>query len=113
MGSTQTSMSPWPASLAVATPLTDQQITKMAKARVAFKMHLLVYVCVNLFLAAIWYVSNGMSWVNDGDDSMYWPIWTHLGWGLGLAIHGFTTYGPGNNMLAREEEKIRQSMGKP
>ena len=94
------------------TPLTDEQITKMAKARVAFKTHLIVYVAVNVFLSAIWFVSNGMAWTNDGDDSMYWPIWTHLGWGLGLAIHGFMTYGPGSNMLAKEEEKLRREMGR-
>lgn len=98
-------------------PLTDEQITKMAKARVAFKMHLIVYLCVNLFLAAVWYVTQGVDGISidagpgEGDD-YYWPIWTHLGWGLGLAIHGFTTYGPGNNMLAKEEEKLRRGMGK-
>ena len=94
-------------------PLTDEQITRMAKARVAFKMHLIVYVAVNLFLAAVWYItSDGASPTLDGRGDYYWPIWTHLGWGLGLAIHGFTTYGPGSNMLAREEEKLRRGMGK-
>lgn len=98
----------------MATPLTDDQISKMAKARVAFKMHLIVYVCVNVFLAAVYYVtSDGDPIFTDGGrGAYYWPIWTHPGWGLGLAIHGFTTYGPGNNMLQREEDKIRQSMGK-
>jgi hypothetical protein len=90
-------------------PLTDEQVTRMAKARVAFKMHLIVYLAVNVFLAAVWYLTRGDGSLPDND---YWPIWTHLGWGLGLAIHGFTTYGPGNNMLAREEEKIRQQMGR-
>jgi hypothetical protein len=97
--------------------LTDEQVTKMAKARVGFKVHLMVYVLVNLFLMAIWMVSGGMGWMHDraaaGDPSSYWPMWTHLGWGLGLAIHGFMVYGPGNNMQAREEAKIRQQMGKP
>jgi hypothetical protein len=97
----------------MAAPLTDEQITKMAKARVSFKVHLMVYIAVNVFLAAVWYLTEGMSAVRvegaGGTD--YWPIWTHLGWGLGLAIHGFTVYGPANNMLAREEEKIRNEMG--
>jgi hypothetical protein len=96
-------------------PLTDEQITKMAKVRVAFKMHLIVYVAVNLFLAAVWYVTSegdGLTLTEERGDAYYWPIWTHLGWGLGLAIHGFTTYGPGSNMLAKEEEKLRRGMGK-
>lgn len=94
--------------------LTDDQITKMAKARVSFKVHLMVYLAVNVFLAAVWYLTDGMENVSieAGGEMDYWPIWTHLGWGLGLAIHGFTVYGPANNMLAREEEKIRQEMGK-
>lgn len=97
----------------MAAPLTDQQITRMAKARVAFKTHLVVYIAVNLFLAAIWLITRGGDSNSGSPDGGYWPIWTHLGWGLGLAIHGFTTYGPGSNMLQREEERIRRQMGKP
>ena len=95
-------------------PPTDEQITKMAKARVSFKMHAVVYVLVNLFLAIVYFVtSDGDPVLTDGGQgAYYWPIWTHLGWGLGLAIHGFTKYGPGSNMLAREEEKIRRELGK-
>ncbi len=94
--------------------LTDEQVTKMAKARVGFKVHLIVYVLVNLFLMAIWMMGSAGDWMTGAHamDASYWPMWTHLGWGLGLAIHGFMVYGPGNNMLAREEEKIRQQMGK-
>ena|SRR5688572_9212528 len=97
-------------------PLTDEQIVKMAKARVAFKTHAIVYVCVNLFLIGVWVVTDGVDGVDidmgpgEGDD-YYWPVWTHLGWGLGLAIHGFMVYGPANNMQAREEEKLRREMG--
>ena len=94
----------------MAAPLTDEQITRMAKMRVAFKTHLIVYVAVNLFLAAVWLATDGPSELDVIGD--YWPIWTHLGWGLGLAIHGFTTYGPGSNMLAKEEEKLRREMGR-
>jgi 2TM domain len=97
-------------------PLTDEQITRMAKARVGFKVHLIVYVLVNVFLMAVWMAGSGGDWmmgdgVRDLDDH-YWPMWTHLGWGLGLAIHGFMVYGPANNMQAREEEKIRRELGK-
>ena len=89
-------------------PPREDDITKMAKARVGFKVHAAVYLMVNLFLALTWLLSTG----RDTNTATYWPLWTHLGWGLGLAIHGFTVYGPGNNMLAREEEKIRQQLGK-
>ncbi|MFA5945262.1 MAG: 2TM domain-containing protein [Candidatus Thermoplasmatota archaeon] len=96
--------------------LTDEQITKMAKARVGFKTHALVYVLVNVFLMGVWMFSGGGRWMHDGvgtaDVSYYWPMWTHLGWGLGLAIHGFMVYGPGSGMQQREEERIRREMGK-
>lgn len=98
----------------MALALTDEQVSKMAKARVGFKVHLIVYVLVNLFLMSIW-MATSAGWRMDAGahmDDYYWPMWTHLGWGLGLAIHGFMVYGPGNNMLAREEEKIRRQMGK-
>jgi hypothetical protein len=91
---------------------TDEQITRMAKARVAFKMHLLVYVAVNVFLMLVWMTAGGMDWGAGSNGSGYWPMWTHLGWGLGLAIHGFTTYGPASNMLQREEDKLRRGLGK-
>ena len=99
----------------MAAALTDEQITRMAKARVAFKMHLLVYVCVNLFLMMVWMMTAdpGNGPMDEGLEMRdYWPMWTHIGWGLGLAIHGFTTYGPASNMLQREEERLRREHGK-
>ena len=95
----------------MAEPLTDDQITKMAKARVGFKTHFIVYVCVNLFLLGIWLFESGEGPAKTGDD-YFWPVWPVLSWGLGLAIHGFMVYGPGSGMQQREEEKIRQQMGK-
>lgn len=98
----------------MAAPLTDDQISKMAKTRVSFKVHAFTYVVVNLFLMAIWMMTSGDNFpMNDTGPGYYWPMWTHLGWGIGLAFHGFAAYGPGPGMLQREEEKIRQQMGKP
>jgi hypothetical protein len=95
----------------MATTPSDEQITRMAKGRVAFRMHLMVYVAVNLFLTGVWmFTSSPMAL--DGVMGDYWPIWTHLGWGLGLAIHGFTAYGSTSNMLAQEEDKLRKQYGK-
>lgn len=91
---------------------TDQQITRMAKARVAFKMHAIVYACVNVFLMVVWMMTDASPMNESRDLRSYWPMWTHLGWGLGLAIHGFTTYGPASNMLQREEDKLRRDLGR-
>ncbi len=62
----------------------------------------------------VWYVSSGggPATFQDNSSSYFWPIWPILGWGLGLGLHWFSTYGPGSGMQAREEEKIRREMGK-
>lgn len=97
---------------------TDEQIAKMAKARVGFKVHAFVYVAVNLFLMLVWMATGGAAqmhdrmWSSNWSAWNYWPMWTHLGWGLGLAIHGFVVYGPGSGMQEREEQRIRERMGK-
>lgn len=98
----------------MAAQLTDEQVTRLAKARVSFKVHLVVYVIVNLFLMASWMMTSpGHMWAGDGwTMGYYWPMWTHLGWGVGLAIHGFMAYAGGPGMLEREEQAIRQRMGK-
>ena len=89
---------------------TDQQIARMAKARVSFKMHLFVYIAVNVLLMLIWMMtSDDMPMDTLGD---YWPMWTHLGWGIGLAFHGMGAYGYGSGMVEREERRIRDQMGK-
>lgn len=96
--------------------LTDEEVHRIAKARVGFKSHLAVYVLVNLLLAAIWFTTSGvvlMGWGTMGSGTgYYWPVWTHLGWGLGLALHGFFAMGPGQGMQAREEQRVRERFGR-
>jgi class 3 adenylate cyclase len=47
--------------------------------RQGFKIHLTVYVLVNVFLIGIWAASGG---------GYFWPVWPILGWGLAVALHG-------------------------
>lgn len=93
--------------------LTDDDIARMAKERVGFKVHVLTYVVVNLFLVLVWYVSSsGRSPVLlDGDGAYYWPFWAHAGWGLGLLFHAFGVYG-GRGWQRKEEEKLRRKYGR-
>lgn len=85
--------------------LTDEEIRRMAKARVEFRQHAATYVAVNLFLAALWYFK--------GRPGHYWPLWVHLGWGLGLALNWWHAYGTGGrDSVAREEEKLREKFGR-
>ncbi len=47
--------------------------------RQSFKIHLTVYLSVNLLLIGIWAASGG---------GYFWPVWPILGWGIGVAVHG-------------------------
>jgi 2TM domain len=96
------------------TVLTDEEITRLAKARVGFRIHLLTYVAVNLLLVAIWWLSSGgqRPTLRDNSSAYFWPIWPMLGWGIGVAINGFVVYGGGADWQRREEEKIRSRQGR-
>lgn len=91
--------------------LTDEEIRKLAKARAGFKIHAAIYVIVNAFLAAIWALT-GLTAASEA-GWYYWPIWPHLGWGIGLAIHGFVVYGAAAGWERQEEEKIRAKIMPP
>ncbi len=72
---------------------------KRLEAKRGFKVHAAIYVIVNLLLVAVWAFS--------GHD-YFWPIWPILGWGVGLAIHGWMTYFQkpiGEDDIRREMEK--------
>jgi hypothetical protein len=53
-----------------------------AVARIAFKVHLLIYCAVMALLLVIWAGSGA---------GYFWPMWPALGWGVGLAAHGVGT----------------------
>jgi hypothetical protein len=90
------------------TRLTEPELQRRAQRRVKQKMgfyiHAAVYVLVNLGLAAIDVANGGASW----------HLWPLVGWGVGLAIHGFVTFASlnGDNlrerMLQDEVERLRR-----
>jgi class 3 adenylate cyclase len=43
-----------------------------------FRIHLTVYIVVNVMLIGIWAASGG---------GYFWPVWPILGWGIGLGCH--------------------------
>lgn len=92
---------------------TDEEIREMAKARVGFRIHALAYVLVNLLLVVIWWTNadGGAPTFRDDSSAYFWPVWSILGWGVGLAMHGFSAYGGGRDAVAREEAKLREKLG--
>ncbi|MFN8347876.1 MAG: 2TM domain-containing protein [Spirosomataceae bacterium] len=81
----------------------DPQLWKMAKARAGFKGHLFVYLFINAGLWLIW----GIGIVFDKGTNYPWPIWTTLGWGIGLLSHYLSVYTLNEKqMVEREYQKL-------
>ena len=61
----------------------NEQLLKLAKRRVFLKKmmswHIIIYLIINVFLVGIFYLTT--------PDGYFWPIWSIVGWGLGLIIH--------------------------
>jgi hypothetical protein len=67
------------------------------KAKREFRNHVAVYLIVNAMLVVIWALSG---------QGYFWPVWPILGWGVGLAIHGWTVFFD----RPVSEEEIRKEM---
>lgn len=85
----------------------DPILWEIAQKRASFKNHAISYVIVNLFLWAVWYFTGNNSHGNLGNHYP-WPIWTTLGWGIGLGFHFAAAYVfPKSNSVEREYEKLK------
>lgn len=72
----------------------ERELWELAKQRAGFKWHLVSYILVNSFLVALWFIS---------DTDYFWPIWTILGWGIGLLMNYLAVY-HSNNFFSVEKE---------
>ena len=93
--------------MTTATMPTDEEIRELARTRVGFRYHLAAYVLVNGFLSALWWFT-GTGGGLGGGDVEFWPMWPLLGWGIGLAFHGWAAYGRDLGAVSREEAKLRK-----
>jgi hypothetical protein len=88
----------------------DPVLWEIAQKRASFKRHLVSYVIVNAFLWAMWYFSGERHSIVNLDFRAYhfpWPLWTTLGWGIGLAFHFASAYVfPKANSVESEYEKL-------
>lgn len=55
--------------------------------KLGFRIHLFVYVAVQVLLVATWWFTS------DGGDVMPWFIFPLLGWGIGLGAHYMASRG--------------------
>jgi class 3 adenylate cyclase len=69
-----------------------------------FRIHAAIYVMVNVMLIGIWAASGG---------GYFWPVWSLLGWGIGVGSHGATLFArgktePGTSASARDRPRERR-----
>ncbi len=85
----------------------QDEVYLRAKKRVenlkAFYIHLTVYILVNVMLFIINIIS---------DSSKLWFLYPLAGWGIGIVIHGLTTFPVGIFGKEWEERKIKEYMEK-
>lgn len=79
----------------------EQTAHQNAKLKVEFRIHLVVYFAVNIFLAII---NRTLTPEN------LWVIWPVLGWGLGIIIHGINVHFSTKSNF--KERMIRKEMEK-
>jgi hypothetical protein len=86
----------------------ERELWRIAKKRAGFKRHLASYIIVNAFLWAVWFIGDYAS----GEEKNIWrawPIWTSLGWGIGLAFSYFNAYGYNKlESIEKEYEKLKK-----
>ncbi len=92
------------------TPMTPEEIDRVARKRAGAKLrwyaHALIYLVVNSFLFLL-----------AGMGQHRWSIYPAAGWGLGLALHGIAVWmlGTGSNlreqMIQKERDKLQRHKG--
>jgi hypothetical protein len=56
---------------------------RRVKAKRGFRIHVTIYLAVSALLVVIWSLSR---------TAYFWPGWAMLGWGIGLAFHGWSVF---------------------
>lgn len=80
----------------------DEALWKMAKTRVAFRWSFATYFIVNAMLVVIWFFTSGVG-------SYFWPIWSMMGWGVGIAFQYFHAFhGDTYTSTQNEYEKLKR-----
>lgn len=87
----------------------DPQLWGIAKRRALFKRHLSVYLVMNVFFWALWFIMGRRTY---GTDGVPWPVWPMLGWGIGLAFHFFGAYVANEHASIEKEYRKLQNKNK-
>lgn len=80
---------------------------KRLKAKHDFRIHLAIYLAVNVLLVAIWLLTG---WGQPLPQGFFWPIFVIVGWGIGVVAHWYTVYhasGYSEDQIQREMQNLR------
>jgi hypothetical protein len=91
----------------------DEQLWRIAKKRADFKKHLATYIIINGFLWLLWFFTSGNIEIADTDyNNVPWPVWSTLGWGIGLAFSYYNAYHDNREGdIMREYQKLKDREG--
>lgn len=78
--------------------LREQAVVRLRQKR-EFGAHLLAYGMVNTIFVVIWAVTGA---------GFFWPIFPLMGWGIGIAFHGWDAFGrpPTEEQIHREMDRL-------
>jgi hypothetical protein len=70
----------------------DSELSKLAKKKATFKYHVLIYFIMNILFWTMWYISlkNNSTPPPTKINTIPWPVWPMVGWGVIVVIHYFT-----------------------
>jgi hypothetical protein len=67
-----------------ATDRERERARKRVQERRDFGSHVVAYLVINTFLIAVWAFAGA---------GYFWPVWVLAGWGVGLVLHAWETFG--------------------
>jgi len=83
----------------------DPQLWAIAKKRAGFKRDLVYYFVINAFMWIIWLLTGAKT----GSRGIPWPVWSTVGWGIGMIIYYFSAFRfPEENAAEKEYEKLKK-----
>jgi 2TM domain len=87
----------------------DQDLWRIARKRVGFKRHFATYIVINLFLWALWWFTDHQNAEEQEYSSVPWPIFSTIGWGIGVLmsyLNAYVFYSKRSN-IEKEYEKLK------
>jgi fatty acid desaturase len=83
----------------------DPRLWAIAKKRAGFKRDLVYFFVINAFMWIIWLLTGAKT----GGSGIPWPVWSTVGWGIGMIIYYFSAFRfPEENATEKEYEKLKK-----